>query len=105
MIKTGTNLRALLWHRNIERKGFVINGGFLNHYPDFIVVTKKGRTIALETKGDDRDNSDSRAKLKLGHTWASLTGSELYKYFMVFDRNPIEGAYALEEFIGLMREL
>lgn len=47
------------WHRNGSHgKGFRING-FLNHYPDFIVKTKAGRIIALETKGDDRENTDS----------------------------------------------
>ena len=27
------------WTRNIEKKGFRING-FINHYPDFIIQTK-----------------------------------------------------------------
>lgn len=40
--------------------------GFLNHYPDFIMKTRAGRIIALETNGDDRDNTDSEVKLKLG---------------------------------------
>lgn len=54
----------LFWHRNESRSGFVING-WINHYPDFILYTTSGKIIALETKGGDRDNSDSRAKLKL----------------------------------------
>ena len=62
------------WHRNLSRgKGFRING-FLNHYPDFIVRTKSGRIIALETKGDDRDNTDSELKLKLGKLWEAKAG-------------------------------
>src|ERR1039458_1982614 len=60
------------WHRNLGRgKGFAINGFKSNHYPDFIIVTKKGKVIILETKGDDRDNSDSEAKNRLGRDWAS----------------------------------
>ena len=51
------------WHRNIEKSGFRING-FINHYPDFIVRTVSGKIIILETKEDDRDNSDSVRKLK-----------------------------------------
>lgn len=54
------------WHRHGSRgKGFRIKG-FLNHYPDFIVKTKAGRIVALVTKGDDRDNTDSELKLKPG---------------------------------------
>ena len=56
---------VLFWHRIIERKGFCING-FVNHYPDFLVQTRNGKTLLVETKGDDRDNSDSVRKLKLG---------------------------------------
>lgn len=84
------------WHRNLSRgKGFRING-FLNHYPDFILRTKSGKTIALETKGDDRDNTDSELKLKLGKLWESKAGTA-FKYMMVFDNNPIEGAERLTD--------
>ena len=30
---------------------------------------------------------------KLGQAWANKAGSEQFKYFMVFDKNPLEGAY------------
>lgn len=84
------------WHRNLSRgKGFRING-FLNHYPDFILRTKSGKTIALESKGDDRDNTDSELKLKLGKLWESKAGTA-FKYMMVFDNNPIEGAERLAD--------
>ena len=84
------------WHRNLSKgKGFRING-FLNHYPDFILKTKSGKTIALETKGDDRDNTDSDLKLKLGKLWESKAGAA-FKYMMVFDNNPIEGAERLAD--------
>ena len=52
------------WHRIISRKGFRLNA-FGNHYPDFIVKMKSGRILLVESKGDDRDNSDSKSKLKL----------------------------------------
>jgi type III restriction enzyme len=92
------------WHRNGSRgKGFRING-FLNHYPDFIVKTKAGRIIALETKGDDRDNTDSELKLKLGKLWESKVGRD-YRYMMVFDNNPIDGAERLADALAKIRQL
>ena len=91
------------WHRNIERKGFFING-FLNHYPDFLAMTQSGVLLAIETKGDDRDNSDSRRKLELGKAWAGTAGGE-YGYFMVFDKKPMEGAYAFEDFMDMVRDV
>ena len=68
----------------------------MNHYPDFIVKTKAGRIIALETKGDDRDNTDSELKLKLGKLWEAKAGRD-YRYMMVFDNNPIDGAERLAD--------
>lgn len=92
------------WHRNLSRgKGFRING-FLNHYPDFIVKTKAGKIIALETKGDDRDNSDSELKLKLGKLWEAKAGRD-YRYMMVFDNNPIDGAERLADALKKISQL
>jgi len=99
------------WHRNLERgKGFVING-FLNHYPDFIVLTGNKNIVIIETKGDDRDNSDSKDKLKLGRVWADQanqisheTGYR-YHYLMVFDNNPIEGAHVVADALKLINAL
>ncbi len=92
------------WHRNGSRgKGFRING-FLNHYPDFIVRTKTGRLIALETKGDDRDNTDSELKLKLGKLWEARAGRE-YRYMMVFENNPIDGAERLADALKKIGQL
>ncbi len=82
------------WHRNLSRKGFRING-FLNHYPDFILRTCYGKIIVVEAKGDDRDNSDSERKLQLGKAWASKAGDR-YRYMMVFENNPINGADQLD---------
>ena len=53
------------WHRIIKNKGFRLNG-YINHYPDFLVMTNAGRLVLLEYKGGDRDNSNSREKLELG---------------------------------------
>lgn len=81
----------LFWHKIIERNGFCING-FINHYPDFLIRTKNGNTLLVEAKGDDRDNSDSARKLRLGKTWAGRAGNA-FRYFMVFDSNALEGAW------------
>ena len=95
------------WHRVIERDStsFFLNG-FLNHYPDFIVATQRGHIVLVETKGDDRDNSDSKAKLRLGRKWADLAGA-MYRYYMVFDENDtgFDGAYRLSEFLELLKRL
>ena len=94
------------WHRNLGRgKGFSLNGFKSNHYPDFILVTKNNRVIVVETKGSDRDNSDSAAKLRLGMAWEKSTNSTKYKYMMVFDKNAIDGAYNLEEAIRLIKQM
>ena len=91
------------WHRIIDRKGFRING-FTNHYPDFVVKTKSGKIVMIETKGDDRDNGDSKRKLKLGRHWATQSGGN-YRYFMVFDHISLEGAYTVDGFIDVMKNL
>ena len=99
------------WHRNLERgKGFEING-FINHYPDFMIMTERKNLILLETKGGDRDNSDSMAKLKLGKIWesqANLLSHETglrYHYMMVFDNNPFDGALTLADSLRLINDL
>jgi len=92
------------WHRNLSRgKGFRING-FLNHYPDFLVKTRSGRLVVIETKGDDRDNSDSELKLKLGKLWEAKAGSG-FRYMMVFDNNPIDGAERLSDALKKLAQL
>ena len=95
------------WHRVIEKKGFRINA-FINHYPDFIVKMKSGKTLLIEYKGGDRDNSDSKTKLELGRRWASeasaATGKQ-YCYFMVFKDSPIDGAYTLADFAEMLIDM
>lgn len=92
------------WHRNQERgKGFFING-FINHYPDFIVKLKSGQTLLIETKGDDRDNSDSARKLELGTAWANKAGNQ-YRYYMVFDKKAMDGAITIKDLLGKIEQL
>ena len=93
------------WHRIIERKGFFLNG-FIHHYPDFMVMMKSGKLVLIEYKGDDRDNSDSERKLKLGRWWQAQAGPN-YRYFMVFKNREfgIDGAYTMEKCVEVMREL
>lgn len=93
------------WHRIIERKGFRLNG-YINHYPDFMVMTKSGKLVLIEYKGDDRDNSDSERKLRLGRKWQAQCGQN-YRYFMVFKNRDfgIDGAYTLDQFAEIMKEL
>jgi len=96
----GNMTNIAFWTRNIERKGFRING-FINHYPDFIIQTKSGKTIVLETKGD---HLDAEQKIRLGSLWASKAGNQ-YRYFMVYDRRTVDGAYNLENFINIIKEI
>ena len=88
------------WTRNVERSGFFING-FINHYPDFIIKTKKGKIVLLETKGD---HLDAAKKIALGNLWANKAGSQ-YKYCLVYNNRREEGAYTKDEFIELLKLL
>lgn len=94
------------WHRIIERKGFRLNG-FINHYPDFLVTTKSGKIVLIEAKGDYLDGDDSKSKLKLGRQWQAHCNSSSYRYFMVFEDKDLgmDGAYTLDKFIEVMKEL
>lgn len=95
---------VLFWHRNQERgKGFFING-YINHYPDFIVKLKSGHILLIETKGDDRDNSDSERKLELGKMWANKAG-QLFRYYMVFDKKAMEGAITVKDLLNTISKL
>lgn len=93
------------WHRNIARQGFAING-FINHYPDIMVMTNGGKVILVETKGDHLKNDDSRDKIELGRAWRNAAGNQ-YRYYMVFrdgDNLP-SGAVSMSQFVELVREL
>lgn len=95
---------VLFWHKNQSRgKGFYING-YINHYPDIIVQMKSGYTVIIETKGDDRDNSDSRDKNELGQIWANKAGDK-FRYFMVYDNNPLESTLTIKELISRLKNM
>ena len=93
------------WHRIKDRKGFGING-FINHYPDFMVMTDKGTLVMVEVKGAHLDGSDSRAKAELGRIWADNAGLK-YKYFMVFlkDGDAVQGALKVDAFLNTLEKL
>ncbi len=96
----GNMTNIAFWTRNIERKGFRING-FVNHYPDFIIHTKSGKTILLETKGD---HLEAEQKIRLGRLWAGKAGNK-YRYFMVYERRTVDGAYKLEDFLNIIKAI
>ena len=96
----GNMSNIAFWTRNIERKGYCING-FINHYPDFIIQTKSGKTILLETKGD---HLDAEQKIKLGELWKSKAGNN-FRYFMVYERRTVDGAYKLEDFLNIIKNI
>lgn len=93
------------WHRNDGRKGFCLNG-FINHYPDFIVMTNSGKILLIETKGDHLENTETKQKLHLGRKWQDAAGRE-YRYYMVFQDKDLnlEGAYSFERFMELLPKL
>lgn len=93
------------WHHIIPRKpnSFFLNG-FINHYPDFIVVTKGRTLILVETKGDDRDNSDSKKKNRFGRRWAEKAGDG-YKYFMIFREKQPEDTFVLSQALDQIAKL
>lgn len=95
----------LWWHRIIDRKGYLLNG-FINHYADFMVMTKSGKLVLLETKGDYLANDESKQKLSIGRLWESKAGTD-YRYFMVFKNKDLklDGAYVLDEFVGVMKKM
>lgn len=96
----GNMSNIAFWTRNIEKKGFRING-FVNHYPDFIIQTKSGKTVVLETKGD---HLDAEQKIRLGGLWASKAGND-YRYFMVYERRTVDNAYKLEDFLNIIKSI
>ncbi len=97
IMEIGTSSNIEFWHRNLEKgKGFYINGFKANHYPDFILRTKSGKTILIETKGDHLDGSDSEGKCRLGNEWEKQAGND-FAYFMIFDKKEVDGAFTLDK--------
>lgn len=96
----GNMPNVAFWTRNIERKGFRVNG-FVNHYPDFIVYTKNGKTLLVETKGD---HLDADQKIRLGAYWVNKAGNN-FRYFMVYQNRDVDGAYRVEDFLKIVKDL
>ena len=93
------------WHRNIVKQDFAING-FIKHYPDILIMTKSGKLICAETKGDHLKNDDSREKIALGQAWSSHAGSQ-FRYYMVFmdDNDLPTGAVSMSKFLEITKAL
>lgn len=77
------------WVRNREKVDpFYIQGWRRGKfYPDFVAVTKKGSTVALEWKGEDRlDNPDTKYKQEIAADWEKLGKGKL-RFFLVHNGN------------------
>ncbi len=62
---------------------------------------EKCKTILLETKGD---HLDADQKIRLGSLWTNKAGNN-YRHFMLYEKRNVSGAYNLEEFLNIIREL
>jgi type III restriction enzyme len=96
----GNMENILFWTRNSDKRGFRING-FINHYPDFIVQTKSGKTILVETKGD---HLEAASKIQLGSLWAQKAGNN-FRYFLVYEKRTEAGTQTLEEFLLKLKDI
>ena len=61
-------------------------------------MTESGNVLVIETKGNIYKDS-AKDRLKLGKQWEAST-PEQFSYFMLFDKDPIEGALTWYEFIN-----
>ena len=95
----------LWWHRNASKTGFCVNG-FEHAYPDVIVMTKRGKLLLLETKGDHLENSESERKCRIGREWANLAGAD-YRYYMVFKDKDLkwDGAVRFDRLLEIVQGL
>lgn len=93
------------WHRNIAKHGFRING-FINHYPDIMIMTQKGNIIFAETKGAHLKNDDSAQKVRLGRAWQNAAGKK-YRYYMVFKDtdSKTDGMISMSDFLEIIKVL
>jgi type III restriction enzyme len=95
------------WHRILERKQgeFYING-YVNHYPDFLIITKSGKVILVEVKGEHLAEKNTKRKAELGKIWEN-NSEKKFKYFMVFKDKHMgfEGAYYLNDFLNILKSL
>ncbi|MFA5559195.1 MAG: DEAD/DEAH box helicase family protein [Methanofastidiosum sp.] len=95
------------WHRIIERdnKEFKING-FINHYPDFMIMTNRGTLLLIEVKGEHIASDETFEKAMLGRKWKELAGSD-FRYYMVFLNKSYdkEGVYSLNDLLDIIQNL
>jgi hypothetical protein len=95
------DLSAYLAHIQETKDIRAVFHQFWSQHPDFIIQTKSGKTILLETKGD---YLEAAQKTRLGALWANKAGNN-FRYFMVYDKREVEGTYKLENFLELMRNM
>ncbi len=43
-------------------------------------------------------------KIRLGAFWASKAGNN-FRYFMVYERRTVDGAYKLEDFLKIIKDI
>lgn len=93
------------WHRNMVGSGFKINSYF-NAYPDIIAMTKNGKILIIEPKGDFLENADSKRKAAVGKIWERKAGDK-YRYYMVFKEKELrdEGTVRFDRFMKIVRGL
>ena len=101
------NCNVKWWHRirSNDTEEFHLNG-FLNHYPDFVLMTKTGKLVFIESKGHHLDGDDSGKKSDMGEIWDNMTGPD-YRYFMVFKSKDarVEKSIALPELTDILEQL
>jgi type III restriction enzyme len=95
------------WHRirSNDSEEFHLNG-FINHYPDFVVMTRSGVLVFIESKGQHLDGSDSGKKSDMGEIWDNLTGPN-FRYFMVFRSKDarVEKSIELSQLSDILEQL
>ena len=69
-------------------------------------MTKNGKVILIETKGDHLENTETKQKLVLGRAWQNAAGAP-FRYYMVFQSKDLklDGAVQLDKFVELLKDL
>ena len=68
-------------------------------------MTKNGKVILIETKGD-LENTETKQKLVLGRAWQNAAGAP-FRYYMVFQSKDLklDGAVQFDKFVELLKGL
>ena len=71
-----------------------------------MIMTKSGKIILAETKGEHLKNDDSQEKIELGEAWRNAAGNQ-YRYYMVFqnEENLPHGAVSMGQFVETVKAL